>query len=357
MLAATIALSLGCAMAQEPLRGVADPALRQLLAASAGASGRTSGHAAPILIGADSASGRDSAELPRLYGQIRPAIVRSRAGGWRVLEPTKGVYDWTAFDAMLAHNTVTNFGNFPSKLARLTNATQPLLMFNVFAPPAFYTNSQAAFIDGECAFVQALLRHAPHRIQIIEFINEPGGGYHWVPQCRTWQDIAAFTGKLATAVRAAVQSVDPTVRIAGPSLTVPCDDNFFSVFAANGGFKACDIVTFHDYRMTGTGPDNAQTYTPYQNYGSNMPNLAGCVANCNKWSGGKPICVSELGLGTPKNVIAYCNLARRYGIWALCPTYWHGAATNLYECGYWDYVRDTPKPNGRAFLTTLRAMN
>jgi len=131
------------------------------------------------------------------------------------------------------------------------------------------------------------------------------------------------------------------------------------VFAANGGFKACDIVTFHDYRMTGTGPDNAQTYTPYQNYGSNMPNLAGCVANCNKWSGGKPICVSELGLGTPKNVIAYCNLARRNGIWALCPTYWLGAATNLYQCGYWEngWPGGNPKANGRAFLATLRAMN
>jgi hypothetical protein len=227
----------------------------------------------------------------------------------------------------------------------------------VVYPPAFYTNSQAAYIAGECAFLQALLKHEPGRIQIVEFINEPGGGYGWVPQCTNWQQIAAFTAKLANAVSTTVLAVDYTVKIAGPSLTVPCDDNFFSVFAANGGFKACDIVTFHDYRMTGTGPDNARTYSPYQNYGSNMPNLAGCIANCDKWSGGKPICVSELGLGTPENVIAYCIIAQRNGVWALCPTYWHGAATNLYQCGYWDYVTDTPKPNGRAFLATMRAMN
>ena len=89
-----------------------------------------------------------------------------------------------------------------------------------------------------------------------------------------------------------------------------------------------------------------------------MPNLAACVANCDKWSGGKPVCVSELGLGTPENVIAYCIIAQRNDVWALCPTYWLGAATNLWECGYWQgYPRGRPKPNGAAFLATMRAMN
>jgi hypothetical protein len=339
MLAAAIALSIGCATVQQPLRDVADPAPRQ------------------ILIGGDSASGRDSAELPRIYSVIQPALIRSQGVWWSTLEPTQGVYNWKAFDAMLACNTPTNFCSFGANNAPLTNALQPLLMFNVFQPPAFYTNLQAAYIAGECAFVQALLKHAPGRIQIVEFTNEPGGGYDWVPQCKTWQDIATFTAKLASAVSTAVLAVDYTVKIAGPSLTVPYDDNFFSVFAANGGFKACDIVTFHDYRMTGTGPDNARTYSPYQNYGPNMPNLAACIANCDKWSGGKPVCVSELGLGTPEDVIAYCIIAQRNGVWALCPTYWLGAATNLYQCGYWDSSADTPKPNGRAFLATMRAMN
>ncbi len=339
MLAAAIVLSMSCATIQPPARGVAGPAPGQ------------------ILVGCDSASGKDSGELPSIFGVIQPALVRSQCGGWSNLEPTKGVYNWGPFDAMLAHNTVTNFGNVAWNLAYLTNSFQPQIMFCVYGPPAFYTNSQTAYIAGECAFVQALLRHAPHRIQIIEFINEPGGGYNWVPQCKTWQDIAAFTAKLANAVSTTARAVDSTVKIAGPSLTVPFDDNFFSVFAANGGFIACDIVTFHDYRMTGTGPDNARTYSPYQNYGSNMPNLADCKANCDKWAPGKPVCVSELGLGTPENVIAYVTVAQHCGIWALCPTYFLGPGTNLWECGYWDPSHHMPKPNGRAFLATMRAMN
>jgi len=48
MLAWTIALSIGCAMAQESLRGVTDPAPRQILIANDSASRKTSGHAAPI---------------------------------------------------------------------------------------------------------------------------------------------------------------------------------------------------------------------------------------------------------------------------------------------------------------------
>src|SRR5882724_2384918 len=213
MLVATIALSLGCAMAQEPLRGVADPAPHQILIASASASSRTSGHAAPILIGSDGASGRDSAELPAIYGIIRPGIVRIQAGGWRMLEPTNGIYDWSRFDASLFENIVVNISTQASNFAYLSNAPQPQIMFCVYGPPSFYTNSQAAFIGGETNFVKALLRHAPHRIQIIEFINEPGGGYNWIPQCTNWQDIAAFTAKLANAVSTTARAVDSTVKI------------------------------------------------------------------------------------------------------------------------------------------------
>lgn len=352
-LAAAIALSIGCAMVQPPLRAAAGPILPGSESAMAQPPLRIV--AGSILPGSDSASGRDNTEIPRIYGQIQPAIIRTGGGGWKVLEPAKGVYDWTEFDNMLAHNTVTNFQNTGPDMAWLTNVPQPILMFVVFQPPAFYTNSQADYIAGECAFVKAVLLHAPHRIQIVEFINEPW--YDWTPQCTNWQDSARFTANLATAVRATAQSIDSTVRIAGPSRAVPYDNNFFSVFAANGGFEACDIVTFHDYRMTGTGRDNAKTYTPYQNYGPNMPNLAECKANCDKWSGGKPVCVSELGLGTPENVIAYVIIAQRKGIWALCPSYWLGPATNLWECNYWDAASDQPKPNGRAFLATVRALN
>jgi len=304
------------------------------------------------LIGCDSASGRDSSELPKIYGVIQPQIVRSQGVWWSTCEPKPGVYVWTAFDAMLAQNTVTNFANVASNMAPLTNAAQPLLMFNVYNPPAFYTNSQASYMVGEYNFIQALLRHAPHAIQIIEFINEPSGGEGWVPQCTNDEQIASYTASLAVVLKSAITAIDPTVLLAGPSLSGPWDTNFFKTFAANGGFWACDIVTFHDYRMSGVS-SNDPTYSPYvpMNW---RPNLAGCVQACDFYSGGKPICVSELGLGTPENTIAYGIESRKLGIWALCPTYWLGANPALWQVNYWT-TNNVPKPNGSAFLATLRA--
>jgi hypothetical protein len=301
------------------------------------------------LVGCDAASGTDSGEEIPIFGIIQPQIVRTRADGWAAMEPTKGVYNWTRFDNMLMLNTKTSIVVYASNLASLSNMVQPIMVFNVYGPPAFYTNQQD-YITGETNYVAAILHRAPHRIQVIEFVNEPW--FDWLPQCVTWQDAAAFTARLAIAVRVAVHSIDPTVLIAGPSLSIP-DSGFYSVFAAWGGFWACDIVTFHDYRMSGLNSQSL-TYTPYETYGPSIPNLAGCKADADSYSGGKPVYISEIGLGTYTNTISYCIEAGRVGIWAINATYFLGTATNLWQCNYWT-TNGIPKPNGSAFLATLRA--
>jgi len=111
---------------------------------------------------------------------------------------------------MLAQNTVTNFGNVASTWRISPTRFSHLLCLTWFIHRPSIPTRRPPTSAGECAFVQALLKRAPGRIQIVEFINEPGGGYHWVPQCQTWQDIATFTAKLATAVRAAVRAIDST---------------------------------------------------------------------------------------------------------------------------------------------------
>ncbi len=311
-------------------------------------------HAAPMLIGSDAASQTDSMSVLNTYGQIQPGIIRIHSIRWDTVEIAPGVYDWTQMDKLMAYNTISFISTqLASNFAFLSNAVQPLIMFNVFMPPPFVTNSPIAYRVREGLFVRAVLLRYPKRIYAIEVINEPAGNPN-LPQCHSWQDIAQFTAKLAIQVKAVLANTDSNVLVAGPSLTMPYDDNFFGVFAANGGFKACDIVTFHDYRMSGTGPDNARTYNPYENYGGT--NLAGCFDNANKWSGGKPICVSELGIGSLSNVIAYAIIAQRKGVWAVVPHYWLGCATNLYETGWWDGPNNCPKPSGIALIATVKGL-
>ena len=322
-----------------------------------------------LMLGTDAASGTDSAEYPRIYGQIlvnqTNTWFRGQFVAWTDIERSPGVYVWTnnvvggirdfnSFDSWLAANTVTNFD---ATIAPLP-INQPKIMFSIFHPPAFATNTQSAYIDAETNIVKAILRHAPGRIWSIEFGNEPW--FDHLPGCTNVQDVALFWAHLAIAVRTAVHDVDPTVLIAGPSLSSPYpDDNFASVFSSNGGYIACDLITFHDYRMSGTsGTTNDPTFTPTDNPPGGT-NLAACAANLNGWSGRKPIFVSELGLGIyVSNVIAYVTIADHVGIAGLAPTYFLGSYNNkLNTVGYWDYTNNCPAPNGAAYIATMKAVN
>jgi hypothetical protein len=151
------------------------------------------------------------------------------------------------------------------------------------------------------------------------------------------------------------------VLIAGPSLQQAYDNNFMSAFSAAGGFTNMDLVTFHDYRMSGeSGTTNDATYTPTQNSDAVLlTNLAACVANLNGWSGRKPIFVTELGLGIAvSNVTAYVTIADQLGIGGLAPTYFLGDyMTNLNTLGYWNYITDRPSSNGAAYIATMAAVN
>ena len=301
--------------------------------------------AQPVLIGCDSASGRDSSELAKIYGVIKPDWVRSQGVNATDIEATPGVYGFTRLDAMLVQNDTTNaFFN-----GQFQPVSSPLIMFNIHNPPAWWFVSQAVYIKSECTLVAAILNHAPGRLHWIEFINEPNES--WLPGCKTRQDAATFTARLAVAVRQTILAIDPTVREAGPSLSAPYDDTFISVFAANGGAGAITDWTFHDYRMSGT-TTNSPTYSPFDT-GPNFPPLAGCVAELRKYAD-LPIYVTELGLGTADNASAYSIKAGKLHIAGLSPTYFLGCGQFL---GYWQCTTNAPKPNGSAFLAALRALN
>jgi hypothetical protein len=113
--------------------------------------------------------------------------------------------------------------------------------------------------------------------------------------------------------------------------------------------------------MSGTsGTTNDTTFTPTQNSDSPfITNLAACVSNLNGWSGGKPIFVTELGLGIPmSNVIAYVMMANQLKIGGLAPTYFLGNYnSNLNTVGYWNYAKDRPSPNGAAYIATMFSVN
>lgn len=299
-----------------------------------------------FLIGCDAASGTDSSQLQPIFCQIVPGIVRSQGVWWSICEPKPGVYDFTTLKNMLAFNIVANFKAMGNPPGPLVNCTQPLIIFNIHGlhVPVFYTNgTQQAYIIGECNFVVALLKYArslypalgKNPIDILEYTNEPFTNIY--PGCKTWQDTAIFTAKLAIAVKQAILATDPIVLTAGPTLTVPYDDNFFGVFAANGGFGATDIGTYHANVETPDRP--AKTKASFDKYKKDIPVIG-----------------DELYLTTAEATIRYVVESHEAGIWALMPTYFLGPGTNITDYGYWqNYPPGNPKPNGAAFLATMRA--
>jgi hypothetical protein len=168
-----------------------------------------------MMLGTDPASGTDSSELHRIFGQIvvnqtntwfRAAFVK-----WSDIETAPGVYTFTnwvvagqnhGFDNWLAANTVTNFD---ATIAPLP-INQPKIMFNIQGAPSWivYTNStQAQYIADETNLVKAILNHAPGRIWAIEFTNEPFTNLY--PGMTTsYTNTAIFVAQLAAAVRKAV---------------------------------------------------------------------------------------------------------------------------------------------------------
>jgi len=348
-----------------------------------------------IMEGTDSASGTDNNELHDIFGKIlngqTNTWMREQIVGWRSIETSPGFYNFNntsittdffygamicrSFDNWLDQNIITNIPNVLPGGSYLTNCAQPKIMFNIIQPPSWliYTNcTQAQYINAETNLVKAILTHEISKyghdyITWIEPVNEPydGIGSNVLPGCTTVSNTAWFVAQICQYVRRAIHDIDSNVGVGAPSLSSPYDNTFMMYFSLAGGFTNIDVVTYHDYRMSGTWSGNGG-YSPSGNYSYPyfMTNLASCVDNFNYWSGGLPIFASELGLGDPTDVVAYVDIAMQKGIAGLSPTYFLGAQSNdisgnilYYLTGYWSYSNDVPALNGQAYISEMNLVN
>ena len=145
---------------------------------------------------------------------------------WALIEPQRGVYDWTRADAIV--NAANSAGV----------QLQPVLVFTPSWAAGGATLAPAASDFG--AFVSAIVGRYHTSIHYWEMWNEPDHTHYWN------SGEAAYVQDIVIPGYTAAKAVDPKAHVilAGPS--VWSGGWFNGVFAAGGG-SSFDIVAYHDY--------------------------------------------------------------------------------------------------------------
>lgn len=154
---------------------------------------------------------------------------------WSSIEKTKGVYDFTAYDALV--KGLNARGMRPLFILDYGND-----LYQEGSPRS--PEAQAAF----ARFAAAAVKHYKGRQILWEIWNEPNIGF-WKPQ----PNVEEY-GSLALATAQAIKAADPnaTVLAAGTS-TIPLP--FFESLFKRGLLRYIDAVSFHPYR--GSNPETA----------------------------------------------------------------------------------------------------
>lgn len=153
--------------------------------------------------------------------------------GWASTEKTAAVYDFTAYDRLLASLE-------PRHL-------RALLIFD-YTNPLYDDNKPSCTDEGRAAFARwavAAVTHFQGRGVAWEIWNEPNGGWFWKPQANP-EDYA----KLALTVSEAIQRAAPQERLLGPALNGSNLD-FVEVSAEAGVLPYWSGITLHPYTRTG----------------------------------------------------------------------------------------------------------
>ncbi|MCL5743969.1 MAG: glycoside hydrolase family 5 protein [Acidobacteria bacterium] len=182
--------------------------------------------------------------------------------GWDGVERTKGNYDFSAYDGLVADMAkigirclfILDYGN--------------RLYDNNLSP---HTDEGRAAFAG---FAGAAARHFAGKGIFWEIWNEPNIGVFWKPKPNA-EDYSA----MALAAISAIRQADPNAFIMGPaSSTFPWD--FFDVMGKRGVFAKLDAVSVHPYRKTDpetVEADYARLRALLERYapGRNIPLISG----------------------------------------------------------------------------------
>ena len=146
---------------------------------------------------------------------------------WSDINPSSGVYNWTALDAWIALNQATN--------------TQMVYTFG--DPPAWAGGTTTNLADFQ-AFVTAIVTQANGAIKYWEGFNE--------------FDVSGIAPALLVQMQEiiynTVHTLDPGALVLSPTVCAAGDDPLFAQFLADGGGNYFDIAAFHGYNnSTGEG--------------------------------------------------------------------------------------------------------
>ena len=154
---------------------------------------------------------------------------------WGGIEKTRGVYDFSAYDSLLAGLTARHIK--PLFILDYGND-----LYEKGSPRS--PEARAAF----ARFAAASVRHYRGKTILWEIWNEPNGGF-WQPQANVQE-----YGALALATAHAIKVADPNATVIAPGTsTIPLD--FMESLFKMGLLNDIDAVSFHPYR--GGSPETA----------------------------------------------------------------------------------------------------
>lgn len=156
---------------------------------------------------------------------------------WPLIEPQRGVFDWTRTDAIVAASRSHGI------------VLQPV---PVYSPTWAAASTTAAPATADwSAFVKAVLQRYPGAFPVIEMWNEPDGQHYW-----TAGD-AAYVQDILIPGYAAAKAVSPGVLVEmGAPACATC--GFIDSIYNNGGGNSFDVAAYHDY---GSDPIAAGLFT------------------------------------------------------------------------------------------------
>ena len=173
------------------------------------------------------------------------AIGKTPGTQWPYVERTKGTFDWTQLDTIVAAANAHGVPlTYTSKWVPPWAAADQSSCISNYAYGATVCPGTVANIQDWKDFMTALVTRYKGRIQVYELWNEPS-------------DPSAFTGTVAQLVALTqaehdvIRSIDPAALIVGPAMQAYASAYLDSYFAA-GGTKDIDAVTMH----ASPNPDN-----------------------------------------------------------------------------------------------------
>jgi hypothetical protein len=200
---------------------------------------------------------------------------------WADLNPADGVYDWKVLDSWLgaaqAHNVdelIYTLATTPQWASSNPNDTSCKRSPGTCDPPSDLNPDGSGTDQHWKDFVTAIATHAAGRIRYWEVWNEPQMPYFWNG---TFPQIV----RMAKDARTIIQGIDPNAKMlnAGDQAHGSYMIDWWTNYAAAGGFEYADIIAFHGYVnrypfVCGTYPQAADLIGVVNTVRSIVPNSA-----------------------------------------------------------------------------------